>query len=65
MAKFLLWSRGMICPYFHFYHNELICKCTQEESKCCAILEQCENKIGRGAYEADLKEENDKLNRIS
>jgi hypothetical protein len=55
----------MICPYFHFYHNELICKCTQEESKCCAILEQCENKIGRGAYEADLKEENDKLNRIS
>jgi hypothetical protein len=52
----------MICPFFYFYHNELICKCIQEKTDCYAILEKCENKIGREAYKDDLKEYNDKLN---
>jgi hypothetical protein len=52
----------MICSYFYFYHDELICKCTQEESKCCAILEQCENKLAKKSYLQDLKENNDKSN---
>jgi hypothetical protein len=46
----------MICPYFYFYHNELICECVQEKAECCAILEQCENKLGRIAYLQDKKE---------
>lgn len=46
----------MICPLFYIYHNEIICKCTQEESNCMAILEQCENKLAKKSYEDDLKE---------
>ena len=46
----------MICLLFYIYHNELICKCTQEESNCMAILEKCENKLARKSYEDDLKE---------
>ena len=52
----------MICSYFYFYHKKLICKCTQEESNCMTILEQCENKIGRISYLQDEEEANDKLN---
>lgn len=47
----------MICSNFYFYHNELICQCVQEKANCCAILEQCENPIGRKSY---LQEEEDK-----
>ena len=50
----------MICPHFHFYHNELICDCVQDKADCCAILEQCENKLGREAYLED--KEDDKSN---
>jgi len=53
-------SRIIICPLFYFYHNELICKCTQEESNCCAIAEKCENKLAKISYLQDLEEENDK-----
>ena len=49
----------MICPYFYFYHNELICKCIQDTANCYAVIEQCENKAGRIAYIQDLKEENE------
>ena len=49
----------MICPYFLIYHNQIWCRCADKESNCLAILEKCENKIGRIAYEDDLKEQND------
>lgn len=47
----------MICPYFYFYHDLLICQCSQESSNCMAILSLCENKMDRLCYLADLKEE--------
>ena len=50
----------MICPYFYFQYSELICECVQEKAECCAILEKCENPLGRQTY---LQEkEDDKLN---
>lgn len=52
----------MICPFFYFYHDELICKCTQEKIDCCAILEKCKNKQGRLCYLFDKEEENDQSN---
>jgi len=55
----------MICPYFYLYHNNFFCKCTQEESDCMAIIEKCENKLGRIVYLQDRGEENEKFNRIS
>lgn len=51
----------MICPYFYFYHDNLICKCTQEESNCCAVLENCKAKLARISYLQD-EEENAKSN---
>jgi len=47
----------MICPYFYFYHNEFYCQCVDEKSNCCAILEQCENKLALQCYEADIEDE--------
>ena len=47
----------MICSYFEFYHEELICQCSQEPSNCMAILSLCENKMDRECYLADLEEE--------
>ena len=55
----------MICPYFYIYHDELICRCIQEKSECCAIIEKCENKLAKISYLQDLEKENDKSNRIS
>jgi hypothetical protein len=55
----------MICPFFYFYHDELICKCTQEKVDCCAILEKCKNKQGRLCYLADKEEDDVKLNQFS
>lgn len=46
----------MICPLFYFYHNELICKCVQEKTECCAILEKCGNTLGRISYLQDKEE---------
>lgn len=50
----------MICPYFIFYHNEIICQCVQDKTDCCGILENCENEIGRISYLQDKEEGNDK-----
>ena len=47
----------MICPYFYFYHEDLICKCTNEKVDCDVILEKCINKQARTAYLQDLRED--------
>jgi hypothetical protein len=47
----------VICPFFYFYHDEFYCQCVDEKSSCCAIIEQCENKLARKSYEADIEEE--------
>jgi len=50
----------MICRHFYFYHNEIICQCTQQESNCLGIIEKCNNKLAKKSYEADIKEERNK-----
>jgi hypothetical protein len=52
----------MICPYFYFQYNDLICECVQEKVECYAILERCEHLLGRIAYLQDKEEENVKSN---
>lgn len=46
----------MLCPYFNIYHNEIVCNCVQEKVDCLAIVEKCEHKLGKKAYEDDLLE---------
>ena len=48
---------GTECKFDYLYHNELRCRCVDENCRCRGIEELCDFPNGKRAYEQDLEED--------